>query len=100
MKLDAASARMTVFLMWSSVGRWFLALLFGCYSAQRFSAASSVAIYAACLVGVAVANGQGRCGCGGTGSMIGLLAASRIGEVNDGEYDGCEVNIGASFINA
>ena len=65
-----------MFLMWSSVGRWFLTLLLGCCSAQSFSAASSAAIYAACSAGVAVASGRGR---GGTASMIGLLAASRIG---------------------
>ena len=68
-----------MFLMWSSVGRWFLTLLFGCCSAQRFSAASSAAIYAACSAGSAVASGRGRCGRGGTASIIGLLAASRIG---------------------
>ena len=79
MKLDAASARMTVFLMWSSVGRWFLTLLFGCCSAESCSAASSSAMYAACSAGVAVERGRGRCGRGGTGSMMGLLAASRIG---------------------
>ncbi len=79
MKLDAASARMAVFLMWSSVGRWFLTLLFGCWSAQSCSASSSAAMYAACSAGVSVASGRGRCGRGGTGSMIGLLAASRIG---------------------
>ena len=68
-----------MFFMCSSVGRWFLALLLGCCNAQRVSAASSAAIYAACSAGVAVASGRGRCGRGGTGSMMGLLAASRIG---------------------
>ena len=68
-----------MFLMWSSVGRWFLTLLFGCCSAQSCSAASSVAMYAAFSAGVAVESGRGRCGRGGTGSMMGFLAALRIG---------------------
>jgi len=57
-----------------------LALLYGCCNAQSVSAASSAAIYAARSAGVAVASGRGStCGRGGTGSMMGLLAASRIG---------------------
>ncbi len=73
--------------------------LFGCCSAQMFLAASSAAIYAAWSVEVVAASGRGRCEHDGTGSMIGLLASSRIGVLVNGEYC-CEVNIGASFINA
>ena len=53
--------------------------LFGCCSAQMFLAASSAAVYASWSVEVVAVSGQGRCGRGGTGSMIGLLASSRIG---------------------
>ncbi len=56
-----------------------MTLLLVCCSAQRFSAALFAAMYAACSAGVAVASGRGRHGRGGTASMIGLLAASRIG---------------------
>ncbi len=58
-KLDDASARMTVFLMWSSVGRWFLASSGGVFVRQGWPWRVDEV--------------------GGTGSMMGLLAALRIG---------------------
>ena len=79
MWLDCPRARVTVFLIAVSVGRWFIIFPGGCALSHRFSSIWSWARYASSCACVDVVGGLGRCGLIGVVSRMGLLELSLIG---------------------